>query len=381
MPEETPTDPQQLVDMLEGFLLEGPRKYTGPQVAEAVGIDYGTAQERWRSLGFSDVGEDVVAFTDADLEALRITEHFRELGLIDPDEESALIRTLGRSFARLTEWQYDLISQVVDRNDLDVDHLVALAADVMPATQRLQDYIWRRNWLNVASRQLLAPAEDTPSVVVGFADIVGYTHRSRSLTRTELADLVERFEHEALAIITAHGGRIIKTIGDEVMFVADDPVGGAAMALELVERHAQDEAFPELRAGLAYGQVLARLGDVFGPTVNIAARLTSVVRPGRVLVDRTMAEAVEGDERFRVRKVRRQSVKGYRRLEPYRVMWSDDPASAGPVANLAEKGRNFLRAVDEVQARFEGTSPAQGLEQGPGGEDPGPVVPADEHHG
>ena len=58
---------------------------------------------------------------------------------------------------------------------------------------------------------------------VGFADIVNYTRQSRSLTRSEVGRLVDRFEERALEIISAHGGRIIKTIGDEVLFVADEP--------------------------------------------------------------------------------------------------------------------------------------------------------------
>ena len=88
---------------------------------------------------------------------------------------------------------------------------------------------------------------------------------------------------------------MIKTIGDEILFVADDPRAAAEVALQVTERGAdEDDQFPQVRAGIAYGDVVSRLGDVFGPTVNIASRLTSVARPGTVLVDRGMHEVLSG---------------------------------------------------------------------------------------
>ena len=73
-----------------------------------------------------------------------------------------------------------------------------------------------------------------------------------------------------------------------------------------------------MRVGAAYGAVLRRLGDVFGEPVNIASRLTSIARPGRVLVDRELAEALRPhEEEFRLRRVRGISVKGYSRLETW----------------------------------------------------------------
>ena len=101
----------------------------------------------------------------------------------------------------------------------------------MPAVESLQNYVWRRHTLAVASRLLLATERRThprrprstkaPLIGVGFADIVNYTRQSRSLTRSEVGRLVDNFEARALEIVTEHDGRIIKTIGDEVLFVAD----------------------------------------------------------------------------------------------------------------------------------------------------------------
>jgi adenylate cyclase len=327
-----PLDPQQVVELLEDHLLGSHPTMTGPQIAAEVGISMDVARQRWRSLGFSAVEDDEVVFTEADLEAMQLTQRLHELGLINETDEAALIRTLGRSFARLAEWQLGLLGRAIDPTTLGPQELSAAIAEVTPVIEQVQNYIWRRHVLSAASRLLLAPpaeAEGAASAAIGFADIVGYTRQTRSLKQEELARLVDVFEARALAVITAHDGRIIKTIGDEILFAADRPEDIALIALELVEEHLQDEDFPQLRVGIAWGPVLSRLGDVFGPTVNIAARLTSVARPGRVLADKELAEALLEDDRFTLRRMRRTAVKGYRRLEPWKLRRPDTEDAGG----------------------------------------------------
>jgi adenylate cyclase len=163
---------------------------------------------------------------------------------------------------------------------------------------------------------------------VGFADIVNYTRQSRSLTRSEIGQLVDHFEERALEIISSHDGRIIKTIGDELLFVADQPEAIALIGLELIEEAQRDEGFPEIRVGLAWGPALARLGDVLGPVVNVASRLTSTARPGRALADRALADELEDNEHFKLRRVRRTAVKGYRKLEPWSLRRPHDEEPA-----------------------------------------------------
>lgn len=356
-------DPRELVSLLEEFLLGSAPTMSGIEVAERTGIPLELARERWRSLGFTSVPDDEIAFTEADLEALVLTEKLRTLGILGVESEAALVRTVGRTFARLSEWQLDLLARMVDLEKVTVGELSEVLAQITPVAEQLSLYVWRRHTLSAASRLLLAPdsAEEAGSLAVGFADIVDYTRQSRSLRQDEIARLTDEFEGTALAIVTAHNGRIIKSIGDEILYVADRPEDAAQIGLELVERHIIDEDFPELRAGAAYGPVLSRLGDVFGPVVNLAARLTSSSRPGRILVDRGLAEALEGNESFRLRRMRRTSVKGYRRLEPWllrRPVGEDPEFDAeqlpGPASQfLAERGRDILRVVDELQSRPE----------------------------
>ena len=331
-------DRRELVDLLEVFLLGEEPALSGNQLAEAVGITFEEARIRWRSLGFSAVGADVPAFTEADLEALRLTQRLLELGVIDPEDESALVRTLGRSFARLAEWQMGLLAKVVDIDRMDIDELRAVMQEVTPAVESLQNYVWRRHTLAAASRLLLATpqgsdadeqveGEDGTTMGVGFADIVDYTRQSRSLTRAEIGRMVDHFEERSLEIISERGGRIIKTIGDELLFVADDPGAIASIGLELTEESDRDDRYPGIRVGLAWGPALARLGDVLGPVVNVASRLTTTARPGRVLVDRALAEELASADDFKLRRVRRTSVKGYRKLEPWALGRAPDSSA------------------------------------------------------
>lgn len=348
----------EVVAILQHTLLGEEPTLTGIDLADRVGIPIEVAKARWRSLGFTEVPDDLVAFTEADAVALSLTERLHAMGVVDPGSEAALIRTFGRSFARLAEWQVELLARVVDIEAMDHDDVAAVTDEVTGVLQELMSYVWRRHSLSAASRMLLSPEGDSERLAVGFSDIVDYTRRSRSLTSEELEGLVEAFEGTALEIITSHGGRIIKTIGDEILFVADTPQAGARIAVDLAGLHERGQAFPQLRVGLAWGGVLPRLGDVYGPTVNLASRLTSLARPGRILVDRDLAEELRRDDetarQFRLKRSRRTSVKGYRHLEPWSLKGprperdaEGDPLPGPASQPIYEHGQHLVRAVDE----------------------------------
>ena len=97
----------------------------------------------------------------------------------------------------------------------------------------------------------------------------------------------------------------------------------SARALPARGRSRRPHFRAELRIGLAYGNILIRLGDVYGEVVNIAARLTSECRPGRVLADRELAAALDGHPDYSVRRLRRVSVRGYHHLIPYALQRAD----------------------------------------------------------
>lgn len=357
-PEQPPRLP---VEEVEAALLGAQPTLTRVEVAARAGVPLELAQELWQQLGFPHTDDDDVAFTEADVQALQQTSALFSLGILTPDSSSALVRTWGRSFARLAEWQVGLLTGIAVEGPDPEQRLGELMEQVLPGVGELQDYVWRRHLASAASRLMTTASLDgvgsTSTLAVGFVDIVGYTGRSKNLTEHELVEWVDHFEDELTRTVVEHGGRVIKTIGDEVLFVTDDPRGAAEVALGVTARGADDEdPFPPVRAGVAYGEVVSRLGDVFGPTVNIAARLTSIARPGTVLIDRGAHDylsgpAVEDDTMtvelpvqeapalsklidraadelseispyseaggYRFRRMPRRSVKGYSRLEPF----------------------------------------------------------------
>jgi adenylate cyclase len=316
-----PTDLSELQRTFDETLLGGERKYTRAQVSERAGISVERAERIWRALGFATVPDGEVAFTDADIEAARLMVALEEDGFIDPAMESSLARKFGQTQSRLASWQAAMFFSLLRDSKLDAEDAVEVAAMLVPAMERVQTYVWRRHLAAHAGR-VVASAEDTShgTRVVGFADIVSYTRLTRRLTEPELADLIERFEAMAADVVATYGGRLIKSIGDEVLFVTDEPAQGAEIALALQEAVAAADEMPQLRIGLAYGGVLIRLGDIYGPVVNLASRLTSEAKPGRVLGDRELGAALDGHPSFRVRRLRRRlSVRGYSNLQAYAI--------------------------------------------------------------
>ncbi|HKY58817.1 MAG TPA: adenylate/guanylate cyclase domain-containing protein [Aeromicrobium sp.] len=314
-------DASAVIEAVTEALLGQPPTLTRLEVARKSGLPPEVNAARWRALGFPEMADDDIAFTKADVDALKVTESLITLGFIDPESEESFIRTVGRTFARLAEWQVrGLLAPLLEgktgtlsgRDLKEINEILRLAS-------RIQDYVWRRHLLGAASRMVLQHSVDTDSepACAGFVDIVGYTTRSRSMTRDELAALVERFESVVTDLITEHNGRVVKTIGDEIFFVVDDPAEAAWLGVELTEQHVHDESFPNVRVGMAYGELLYRLGDVFGPVVNMASRLTSVARPGRAVVDKHLAELAKDEPGIRLKRMPRTRVKGFETVEPW----------------------------------------------------------------
>ena len=310
---------------LERTLLGGSRRYTRLQVAEQTGVPLDRAQRLWRALGFPDVADDEVVFTDLDVHALRTVQELVDLGLLDDETQIATTRAMGQSLSRLADWQVSVVTHVLEELDANSPDVVAEAArELVPTLESLIGYVWRRHLAAVAARALANPDEVVARpMVVGFADLVGYTTLTRHADEDELARVVGGFESVASDVIAEHGGRVVKTVGDEVMFTVDDAAVGAELALRLLESVEADESLPGLRIGLAHGTVLARLGDIYGEPVNLASRLTSIARPDSVLVDRDLAAALENDDRYRLRRVPPRPVRGYALLHAMRLRRAD----------------------------------------------------------
>lgn len=314
---------------VEELLLGGPRCLTQSQVVERAGVTGDRADRLWVAMGFPvDLNPDAVMFTQQDADALAIMAKMVDGGLISPHHEVAAARSLGHAMARLADWQVSLVStyivdQLTDSANDDPEAIralvVNLAAEIIPAVESLQTYVWKRHVAAATGRNVGNPGAEIASrvLVVGFADIVGYTSLTRGLDSAELNDLLERFESVSTDIVGRNGGWVVKTVGDEIMFAVEDPHRAAEMAMQIHDTVLTDHDDPQLRVGLAMGPTLVRFGDLYGSVVNKAARLTSAARPGAVLVDSELAGHLESEPNFTLRHLRPRHVRGIDRLELY----------------------------------------------------------------
>ena len=307
-------------DDLEAILLGAPCELTRDEVADAVGIPEPEARSLWNAMGFAEVSPAERAFTSRDVEALRTALDFAASGIVSADTVLVLARSMGQELARTAEAQVDVFRNATE--GLTPEEVLAsaaeLAEELVPKLEQLVVHVWRRQFAAATARAFAAADGDgQPQTAVGFVDLVDFTRSTQQWDATMLERTLERFERETALRVTAVGGRVVKTLGDAVLYVTDDPGCAVEVALQTVEAHAEDDELPDVRAGVALGPLLVRLGDVFGAPVNLASRLTDEARPRAVLVDQAVADALQDDGSYELKRLRRRSVRGYRSITPH----------------------------------------------------------------
>ncbi len=345
-----PADPPARWDDVQAAVLAGPLRYTADDVAAVSRLTMEQVRSLWRAMGFADVG-DARAFSDADVAAVLRVAELIERGLMDFDTAVEITRSLGQTTSRLADWQVDVVGRrLVDNRLIDVsagvgeeamDQVAVRVAELLPEFQELLSYVWRRQLVATLGR-VLAELETergdiaTGTATVGFADLVSFTRLSRQMDEQALSALVHHFETTAADLVHAVGARMVKTLGDEVMFVAESPVAAAEIGLRLHGLFDAREDVPQLRSGLATGVVLTRMGDVYGTTVNRASRFTAAARPGTTLVDAATADALaaSGGNRYLTRALAPRPLRGLGIIRPYalsrRERGAEERALPGP---------------------------------------------------
>ncbi|MEO7061834.1 MAG: adenylate/guanylate cyclase domain-containing protein [Lapillicoccus sp.] len=330
-----PADPD--VDDIAAALLGRPRSLARRDVSVGAHVSLLSARKLWHALGFPLVTNDEPLFTEADLYALRTVAKIVREGTMDEATALAHTRAFARNADRLAAWQVQLVAESLESStpdssrdeagslgvpDLATAKAVALELiDLVDELEPLLVYAWRRHLTDAVSRMIsdAEPSLDEHGMWrhIGFADLVNFTSLVRKLSERELSTVVKRFEMLTSDIVTAHGGRIIKTVGDEILFSNRHAAPAAATALDLVDAMSDDDVLPDVRVGMAAGPVLSRIGDVFGATVNRASRLTSIAHPGNVLIDAQMAQSLDSVSGFDLRALRTRVLRGVGQVKPY----------------------------------------------------------------
>ena len=288
------------------------RRYTATELAERSGVDLELARRLRRAMGLPDVPEDEPAFFEEDLRALERAKVLMDEDGLTPAELLHLTRTLGLAASRMADavvgfWTDRLLTDPADGDNSN---------KLVPDAKRVEDlelvvaYLLRRHVLDAISRRIgdASGGESGNTVAVGFADLVGFTSLSEQLSDSETSELIERFERVATDIVVGGDGRVVKMIGDEVMFNAE-PSLVAEIALSLAEAFDSPD-LPSVRVGVAVGNVVSQSGDLYGPVVNLASRATMAARPGSVLISPNLAEVLAGDDRYSVRPIKPHRLKG-----------------------------------------------------------------------
>jgi adenylate cyclase len=253
----------------------------------------GTALEQvlsvWRTLGIVVPSPETRMFSARDAELTQFLIRVNPVG----EHGGELLRVVGSSLSRVAEAAVSVYVQTqqpeMDSPDVDLLAWAMNLASVSASALRLGDsmgVIFSHHMRDAIERQRVTQEGVSERALhrlaVGFVDLVGFTPLSMHTSPTELLELVGAFEVKAFEVAAAHNGRIVKHIGDEVMFIALGAADGCAIGRDIT---AAFGAGTEPRGGVCFGDVISRHGDYYGKVVNLASRLADLAIPGEVLVD------------------------------------------------------------------------------------------------
>lgn len=200
-----------------------------------------------------------------------------------------------------------------------------------------------------------------------FVDLAGYTALTEAHGDEGAADCAARF-YELASAARAGDTRIVKRIGDAVMFVSGVPHSCTKTVLSLLAATQAEPDFPNVRAGIASGQAVERDNDYFGSVVNVAARIAAHARAGEVLCDAAVAEALDAHGRARVVPLGLVALKNVTQPVPvFSVLPLGPPETAGavdpvcrmvlrtPKVVLEHDGENHVFCSDACADRFRAT--------------------------
>ena len=256
----------------------------------------------WSALGFPDSESPIVRVTPDAAEALRLMTKMADL--LGEEVTLGVARVVGSSMARLAETISSAFRVVVEVPQLNegktyadvAEDYTSTVRDMLPSFLEAVDAAFRRHLVNV-SYQMWSTDEEQSAVIftrtVCFADLVGSTEVLRSTSIREMASVLRRFEEHVWDLVSASGGRVVKLIGDEAMFVLDDPTLACRVGLDLIEL----SEYP-VRIGMVHGTVVGLNGDYYGEIVNLAARIVTMAEPSTVVVSETVRDNADPNLAF-----------------------------------------------------------------------------------
>jgi class 3 adenylate cyclase len=289
------------LDRLAAELLFQPglERLTAAEVAARAGVAEDLVRRLWHVAGFADAGGGG-RFGARDVELVRTFCAASEL--FGEAAATQLLRVTASAVARIADATVSTFTSTVGAESMAADpaggalqQANVAAAALYPGLQATIDSLLRHHLVEAARPNVTgaSPRYEHSRRAVAFVDLVGSTALSHQLPLDDVAAAVQRFEADAADVVTGAGGRVVKFVGDAVMFTMTDPAAACRAALDIVDTLADDAVLAGLRGGVAFGDVVVRDGDCYGPVVNLAARGVAIARTGTVVVSDELRRALD----------------------------------------------------------------------------------------
>jgi adenylate cyclase len=347
---------------IEHLVIPEPAEHDLQGIADISGLSTDEVTRLWRSLGFPEPQPGDKLFTDVDVDMFRTIGQLLAMGWIDNELTIQMARVIGSSLSRVATALIDSIdpdeANMPPGRPRSDDGFAAIAPLLLPMLLQVMDYVWRRHvQAEARARMAREHADGDPDHrVVGFADLVGFTALSQQVDAHELAGVVDRFESIAYDTVNRLGGRVVKMIGDEVMFSVPDEASAVEIALSLSETYRDDDELSDVRVGLASGPVLQREADLYGPVVNRASRIVNIAFPGSVVVSGEIIDSVAHLETIASKSIGSRNLKDIGKVPLFlvrRASAEERPRSSRQEAERRRAERREARVAEMEEKRHE----------------------------
>jgi adenylate cyclase len=277
--------------------------YTAAEVQERTGMPAALLLRIRRLAGLPDAGGEDRVFADEDIALAETIKQFMDAGFGE-DAINEMTRVLGEAMSRLAATTVAAFTEAfLEPGDSErevAERFATLAEQMTPALTPVLVATYKAHLRESVRRGMLSRAElqagqidSAQELFVCFADLVGFTRLGGEVALAELGSVAGTLAQLA-SEATEKPVRLVKTIGDAAMFVSPEAGPIVHTALRLVQA-VQDAELPSLRAGIASGAATVRAGDYYGPSVNLASRVTGIARPGSVLCTQEVKGATEDE--------------------------------------------------------------------------------------
>ncbi len=240
----------------ELLVVSEPDRYTAAEVAARAGVGVDRFIELWRAAGFADPAADDARFTEAEVELVRTFE--AAAGLFGEAATIQLLRVVGASVSRVADAAVSTFITTLGASAMAADPVTGALAEanlaataLFPQLSAAMDGLLRHHLVEAARPNVTGVSSgfETVTATGGFVDVVGSTGLATHLPLGDIGRAIASFEEHAANAVAASGGRVVKFIGDELMFRVHDPAAACHVALTIVARFSDDEVLPGARRG------------------------------------------------------------------------------------------------------------------------------------